>query len=262
MKLLKKIKNNKISINLRNLLSIKSVDMSLNSIHESSSCSDTFCWRTDNGYETVVKFSDILKLFYDQTSLIVVDIYNHQNKHIKNVSLKNPKISNSILISKKNLNGLEDFGYFTIHHYSKKITANEKIIISNRCYVGYSYKNSLPSFVHGNAIASHSNINVRSNNNKFYKEKKIIQISPILNQNYKVQNNFNFYDKVEVFLSNPTDQLIKFNLEKKNYNLENGRSLILKISNKNEIMIKSNCLFLRPIIFCYKSKKYIDVYHG
>ena len=55
------------------------------------------------------------------------------------------------------LNNLNDYGTFYIYHYSKKINnIDNKDIISNRCYVGYSKNNNLYSFVHGNIYGKFS----------------------------------------------------------------------------------------------------------
>ena len=258
MKLLKKIKLNSFSIAIRNLFDLKPVDMRLDHIKQSVSCSDSFCWRTDNNFTTLVNFSDLLSIFYQIKSKICIRIYNSNNKLIKKILILNPLTTNSLLISKKTLDGYEGYGYFSIHHYSNKLKKNDIIILSNRCYLGYSFNGSLPSFVHGNAISSYSpinkNNNIRCNN--------IIQNSLISNHLYKVQNDCSFYEKVEIFLSNPTENIVRFKIESKPYNLKRGSSKIINIKNKKNILIQSNCLFLRPVLFCYKNNFYLDVYHG
>ena len=63
------------------------------------------------------------------------------------------------------------------------------------------------------------------------------------------------------FFSNPTKKTINFSIDHENYILKDGCSLLIEFNDKKIIEIKSNCLFLRPIIFSYKGK-YIDVHHG
>ena len=38
--------------------------------------SDLFFWRTDQGYSTIFKASDILKKFYDEESALFLQAYN------------------------------------------------------------------------------------------------------------------------------------------------------------------------------------------
>ena len=80
-------------------------------------------------------------------------------------------------------------------------------------------------------------------------------------QTYKIQNYFKNITKSELFFANPTSKNINFKINKKKYNLKERQSLLINISNMHSIIINSNCLFLRPIIFNYKGN-YIDVYHG
>jgi hypothetical protein len=258
MKLLNKVKLNSFSVAIRNLFLFKPVDMRLDHIKESTSCSDSFCWRTDDKFTTLVNFSDLLRIFYDIKSKVCIRIYDANNKFIKKIIILNPSTTNSLLISKKFLGGYEGYGYFSIHHYSNKVKNKDNIIISNRCYLGFSYHESLPSFVHGNAISSHSPIQ----QNKRIRQNNIVQTSLISNQLYKVQNDCSFYEKVEIFLSNPTESVIKLEIENKIYTLNRGFSKIIEIKNKKEILIRSNCLFLRPVLFCFKNKIYLDVFHG
>ena len=64
MRSLIKIANN-LGILIRNSLNIKPISMKINDIGHAVSASDAFHWRTDNGFKTKFKFSDILKLFYN-----------------------------------------------------------------------------------------------------------------------------------------------------------------------------------------------------
>ena len=81
------------------------------------------------------------------------------------------------------------------------------------------------------------------------------------NHHYKIQKYFDSFDKNELFFSNPTSKTIKFSIDDKKFQLKNGCSLIIDISDKKIITIKSNCLFLRPTVFSYKDE-YLDVHHS
>ena len=156
--LINKIFNNKIIKNIRNFIGFKPVHMSIDHIYNASSVSDAFCWRTDNNYTTTFKFSDLMRLFYDIDNSHAEIIFFDKNYNlIKKINYKNLDISNELNICKSFLNNIEDYGTFYIFHKSNK-KIEEKFIISNRCYLGFSYKNNLRSFVHGNTLASYQTI--------------------------------------------------------------------------------------------------------
>ena len=62
--LIKKIANSEIGILLRNSINFKPVYIKHSELDSPVSISDAFLWRTDNGYKTKFKYSDILALFY------------------------------------------------------------------------------------------------------------------------------------------------------------------------------------------------------
>ena len=78
----------------------------------------------------------------------------------------------------------------------KLINLIDKLIqlISNRCYVGYSFKNNLPSFAHGNYLSKYKSIGKNSISNG------IIQFTLFRKNSYLIQNNFSKFDKTELFL--------------------------------------------------------------
>jgi hypothetical protein len=255
--LIKKISNTSLGIGLRNIFGIKPVPMSINSIHSLSSVSDAFCWRTDNNFTTVFKYSDILNLFYKtKNSYVELHFYTKENKFIKKIVIENLDYSNELIINSNFLEGLKDCGSFYIYHLTTDKIGNENII-SNKCYVGYSKNNSLHSFVHGNTHARFININ----NHKNIEQTDIIKMTFFKNQKYKIQNFFRNLDKSELFFVNPTSKKIRFSINGKNYFLTSGCSTIIDATKDETIEIKSNCLFFRPLIFNYKDN-YIDVYHG
>ena len=73
--LVSKIINNNFSINLRNFLNIKPVNLSLRNLNKIS-ISDAFLWRTDNNFNTVFNYTDILLLFFKiQDSFVEIHFY-------------------------------------------------------------------------------------------------------------------------------------------------------------------------------------------
>jgi hypothetical protein len=253
--LINKIFNNKIIKNIRNFIGFKPVHMSIDHIYNASSVSDAFCWRTDNNYTTTFKFSDLMRLFYDIDNSHAEIIFFDKNYNlIKKINYKNLDISNELNISKSFLNNIEDYGTFYIFHKSNK-KVKENFIIANRCYIGFSYKNNLRSFVHGNTLASYQTIYADDIKND------IVKTTYLFEQNYRVQNYFDHMTKTELFFANPTNKKIKFSVNDTKYTLNVGCSIIINLNSLKTVNIISNCSFLRPIIFNYKNE-FIDVYHG
>ena len=252
--LLKKIVRNKFSILIRNLIGFKPPIFLLNLNKKNISISDAFFWRTDQNYHTIFKFSDILNLFFkDNSSEVEMLFYDKNNNLIKCKKFSNIELSNKLIIDKTFLDGIEDHGIFYVFHKSK---ANINSIIRNSCYTGYSYKESLPSFVHGNLITS-----IRTFDGQNI-EFGIVGASSLKKKLYKVQNFYDF-DKTEVAIMNPTKNRLEIEINSNKFILESCCSKIINIdiNNNKLIEIVSNCYLLRPIIFNYK-KQFIDVYHG
>ncbi len=255
--LIKKIANTDIGILIRNSFNYKPINFKHNKKKFPRSVSDAFLWRTDNGYKTKFKFSDILKLFYKvNDSWVEFHFYSKNNKIIKKEKVKNLLLSNEFEINSKYLGNIEDYGTFYIFHYSKNMTnLKNQDIISNRCYLGYSQNNNLHTFVHGNTFAKFANINSGDEIST-----DIVKTSLFKNQTYTIQKYFGDFDKNELFFVNPTNKLIKFSIDKENYKLEPNHTFKLEITNPI-VSIKSNCMFFRPTIFSYKGI-YVDVHHS
>ena len=250
------IKFSNIGILIRNTINIKPIDIVTLDIKKSS-ISDAFLWRTDNGFETVFKFSDILNLFYEiKNTEVHIDFYSKENNLIKSIKIKDLKLSNKLLINNEFFGGIKDYGIFYFYHSSKDKFTNDDTI-SNRCYLGYSLNKNLFSFVHGNTLSKHKLINSKE------KETRTdpVKMSLFNNQTYKIQKYFGDYDKTELIFCNPTRTNINFFIGKNKFLLKKGCSKILNFNNINTISIRSNCLFLRPTVFTYKNK-YMDVHHS
>ncbi len=255
--LVKKLANTSIVILLRNSLNIRPVQMRLFKKQYPISISDAFLWRTDNGYKTKFKYSDILNLFYKlDKSWVEFHFYSKDNKLIKIEKIDNLNLSNELEISSKYLNNLEDYGTFYVYHFLEKTNdLDSNDIISNKCYLGYSQNDNLYSFVHGNVHGKFTNV--------FSKEKintDIVKTSLFKNYTYTIQKYFDKFDKNELCFTNPTSKTVNFSIENKNYKLKANCSLLVETKN-SIISIKSNCLFLRPTVFSYKDK-YLDVHHS
>ncbi len=252
--LIKKFTRNDISIIFRNNFRFKEINLNFKDF-KCLTVSDCFLWRTDNNFKTIFKFSDILKIFHNiNDSKVEIYFYTKDNKFLKKIPIQNLGLSNEIIID-ENLLDIKDYGSFYIYHFTndQKIKDN---IIANRCYVGFSQNNNLSSFVHGNAFAKSKNINSM----KDFK-KNFVNTTFFKTNLYKIQKSFKNYDKIELFFSNPTSKKLNISFSNINFSLQKSECRKIQLNNQNLIEIKSNCLFLRPTIFCYKDN-YLDIHHS
>jgi hypothetical protein len=241
-------------ISFRNTFNFRPIMMSIKDL-KFSSVSDAFIWRTDNNFKTIFKFSDIFDIFFKiKKSYVKINFFSKTNQFIKSIEIKELNLSNQLSISSEFLNNIKDYGTFYIYHYTDEVIS-ENTVISNRCYSGYSQNNNLYSFVHGNTMAKYEQLDNHSKKNT-----DIVKTSLIKNQIYRIQKYFDNFDKSELFFTNPTSNIIRFSINDTNYRLEKGCCKIIDISSLKIISIKSNCMFFRPIAFCYKNK-YLDVHH-
>ena len=254
--LIKKIVRSDFGINLRNTIGFRSLSLSvvINKKIRFASISDAFPWRTDNGYKTTFKYADILGLFYKiEDSYVELVFYSKDNNFIKKIIINQLNYSNELLIDKDFLNGIEGYGVFYIFHRSDNYCGDD-LVISNRCYVGFSIEDSLSSFVHGNLYVRYQSLDGKYSGSDMVK-------SSFFNNLYRIQNSFVDFTKSELFFVNPTSKKINFSIGRNRYSLENNCSILIDISGEEDISIISRCMFLRPIVFNYKDDFY-DVYHA
>ena len=252
--LIKSIATSEIGIKLRNSLNIRPVMFKTLKSKKPLTASDSFLWRTDNGFKTKFKYSDILNIFYKiKNSWVEIHFYSKNNELIKIEKFSELNLSNELEITSEYLK-VKDYGSFYIYHFT-----NEKIeegnIISNKCYLGYSQKENLYSFVHGNTLAKFTEVSP----NKLLSS-DVVTTSLKKNQKYTIQKYFENFEKNELFFINPTSKKINFSLENKDFSLGPGCTNIVKVKGPI-ITIESNCLFLRPTVFSY-NEEYLDVHHS
>tara|TARA_A100001015_G_scaffold143809_1_gene159604 strand:- start:1286 stop:2035 length:750 start_codon:yes stop_codon:yes gene_type:complete len=238
-------------LKFRNLIGLKPTFFNINNKEKGVSYSDGFFWRLDDKIETKFRYTNLIKLFYKQQSYVELLFFDHKHKFINKIKIKPDEYSNEFLIT-RNIVGSNNFGVFYIFH---KASENLESIIRNSCYVGYSYKKNLFSFVHGNTPASKSYIS--SNKDSF---KSGVMGSSFEKKKYIIQNSYK-NSKIEVVLQNSSDSNQKISVNKKTFYLESGNSKIIDFINEDIIIITSNCYLLRPIVFEYKNN-YLNVHHG
>ena len=254
--LIKKIVRSDFGFNLRNTIGFRPLSLSvdINKKFRFTSISDAFPWRTDNGYKTTFKYTDILGLFYKiENSYVELFFYSNDNNLIKKIIINRLDYSNELLIDKDFLNGIEGYGVFYIFHRSDS-DCGDDLVISNRCYVGFSMEGSLSSFVHGNLYVKYQSLDGKYDGSGMV-------LSSFLKNLYRIQNSFIEFTKSELFFVNPTSKKINFSIGRNKFSLENNCSILIDISKEEDISIISKCMFLRPIIFNYKDGFY-DVYHA
>tara|TARA_A100001011_G_scaffold398236_1_gene501915 strand:+ start:620 stop:1387 length:768 start_codon:yes stop_codon:yes gene_type:complete len=252
--LFKSILNSDTVIFLRNNFGFKAKHRNIKNNY-AKTISDAFCWRTDNNYKTYFRFNDILMNFFDiENSFIVIKFYSRNSKFLKEIKIEKLANYNEIIIDKDFFGGLEDYGTFYIFHHTKNLRQNS--LVSNRCYVGYSVQNGLPSFMHGNTPVKFKKID-----NEHSTEMYIVKSSIFCKNKYKIQKNFDGIEYTELFFSNPMSKKLKLNIFNKSYILLSGESKLIKFKDINQISFVSNCMFLRPAIFSYNNNC-IDVHHS
>ena len=252
MLLIDKILRNSYSKRIRNLFGIRPSFDLIDYTSEGISVSDAFFWRTDKNFETIFRFTNILKYFYNvSTSNIKIVFFSNNNVFIKEYNISSPDNLSEIKINKSFLNDIESYGVFYIFHET-----NEKVksIIRNSCYTGYSWKKNLPSMVHGNTITAQKKF--KNKNIKY----GIGGYSLLKKLSYTVQNNIEIR-KTEIMLVNPTDVKISISVNNKNFKLEKGCSKLVALDENELVKSTSKCYLLRPIIF-ERTDDFINVYHG
>ena len=103
------------------------------------------------------------------------------------------------------------------------------------------------------------NIIIKYENNTEYK-KDIIKNTFINKRQYIVQNLYSIDSQLEIYIANPTSKIINVFFDNKIFKMEPFNCKIIK-TNLNKISLKSDCMFLRPIIFESK-KEFLNVHHG
>ena len=219
---MKIVKKSKFSKYIRNFLGYRPALTIINSNIKNLSTSDAFFWRTDSSFKTIFRYTDIFKLFFnDPTSKAEIIFYDRNSKFLKKIIFEDLDLSNQLVIDKNFMNNLEDYGTFYIYHFSENTKdLNNKDIISNRCYLGYSQNNNLHTFVHGNTFAKFSNIN---SNGEILTN--IVKTSLFKNQKYTIQKYFRDFDKNE-FIGR--EALIKADPKNRSWGLRVEKGIALR----------------------------------
>ena len=165
--------------------------------------SDAFPWRTDNDFKTIFRFSNILNIFYGiEDSTVEILVYSNTNKLLKKIIIDDLDYSNEFLIDKNLIDGIKSYGVFYVFHRLKD-TNIENLVLSNKCYVGFSKNDSPPSFVHGMSYVRYKSLNNKNNGDG------LIQ-SSFFKKKYRIQKSFSESNGTQFFIANPTSKKLKF----------------------------------------------------
>ena len=245
--------NSPTGVKIRNKLGFGIAPIFLPEHLQSYSVSDAFPWRTDDGYKTYFRFSDILNNFFNiDSSGVMFIFYSNKGDVLKEFVESKIDNINELVIDKDFISCEHEFGNFSIFHlFDSNI---ENIKITNRCYVGFAKNNSIPSYVHGNVFSRYWN----PTTNKI--ETDIIKLTQKVH-NYLIQKNFSGFNKIELYFTNQTTSKYWIKINNTEINLNVGQSMIIDVKPCEIIQIKSNNFWARPIVFAEKNS-FIDCFHA
>ena len=249
--------NSKGGIKVRNFLGFKPSAFPMPGHLDNFSCSDLFFWRLDDNYRTTFRFSDIPKAFYGvEKSQVLFVFYNKQGRELYREILEVQEAVTEIEVTKSKVGENEDYGTFSIFHLFDLEKRND-VKITNRCYLGYQFGSSLPSFVHGNVLAQYIDLSGRDN----YVIHGDVGKTFRKPSTYVIQKNFSKFDYSELMFNNPCEETVWVDVGTKRINLLPKSTGLIKVDQPQILKIKSNLPLPRPIIFSFKGK-YFDCHHG
>lgn len=222
------------------------------------SSSDSFFWRTDDGFSTIFRYSDIAKKYLNSDSDILLIFLDKNGKYIDEKKFKVNNSVNTFVIDSRIVPSNQFgsfFAYILPHDISNEITTQ----ITNRCYVGYAKDDTFYSFVHGNEIAKL----IKLNRNTY---RTTSSVSAIREHNkltkYFIQKDFNTFNYNELFFFNPLKKNIQLKINGEIIRLISNQTLKYKFDFKHTACsIESNYFWPRPIVFSYLNN-YFDVHHA
>jgi len=255
-KFLKLLANSKIGLFLRERTGIRP-PVFLFGNQSSFLSSDLFFWRTDNGFSTIFRASDILKKYYDSKSELTLIFYDSKGDFLLQETFEF-KHGLAVIKITADLLGMEGMGTFAALNTPTEPLKFD-VQVTNRCYVGYG-KNASFSMMHGNLTAIKVQSNVKSAD--FIKHIKPAISSRKGNYTYHIQKPNYSNVKISLIFINPLDRKIEVAVNKKRYQASKFSVIIISIPHEDDcIVVKSDFIWPRPIVFCEK-ENFIDVHHG
>lgn len=256
-KYLKPLYNNALGVAVRNATGFRPPTYLIQN-ENSFLASDLFFWRTDKGYSTIFKASDILKKFYDEESAILLILFDKQGQEIfsKTLDFKEGIGDFTIDSSLVETEGMGTFCAFNI----LLNPSDRKIKATNRCYVGYGKKGSF-SMVHGNLLAMYTSKDTSLELTNPAVIKPAVSSVKGKYPYYLQTSNHEFFDNTLVF-TNPLDRVISVSISGKIFQIGSRCCKAIQVPKDDElIVIESDFIFPRPLVFS-ESGSFFDVHHG
>jgi len=256
-KYLRPLFNSFLGVALRNLIGFRP-PLYLLENKKTYLASDLFFWRTDQGYSTIFKASDILKKFYDEESDLFLFFFDKQGREIFSKTLH---FNNGIaeLTIDTRLIGMEGLGTFCAFNILKN-KSDKQIKATNRCYVGYGKKGSF-SMAHGNLLALYTNKLLSLRSSEPDSIKPAISSKKGKYKYYLQKSNGEIFDNSLIFV-NPLDRDISVSVSGNNVQIGSRCCEAIEVNKYDEIIvIESDFIFPRPIVFS-ENGDFIDVHHG
>lgn len=252
---LRRLWRSHVTVFCRNTLKIKPTYFRYPSVSASYSASDMFVWRTDKNMKTIFRVSDISHTYFGVASNLLLNVFDEKGRMIREEILPLDGSLKEFEITKEYV-GTESIGTFCAYHMPiEKI--DDRVAITNRCYVGYSFGDSIPSFVHGNILSKMFLIDGPQEGNiqsALYKHR--------VNSEYHIQKQFGKFDRSELILVNPLDRVARVSINGEKKELGAGHVCAFDVLNAiDKVVIDSDMLMPRPIVFSYKGP-FFDVHHG
>ena len=231
--------------------------------------SDLFIWRQNQYWETKFELVNFKSLFDEnnyEDEIIKLEIRDKDGKilfvHTFEVKRMKKKTINFTKIL-KNLKLNQDYGTFSIYHEHTDIINEFNSFVAERGYSSYKFKNFQTfSSVHGNLDA----ISFLNN------QSQLLGKQTLFNKIFNIQfifDNDNFYD---LFFINPTNKILRIELQITKTNQEFIRELnimpagsefinLKKDHNVLGIKVKSKYYMSRPLVFEY-NENFLNSFHA
>lgn len=255
-KYLKSLFNSDISLFIRKVTGIRA-PIFLAETKEIFVASDLFVYRTDSGYSTIFRASNLVKKYYDVQSKLLLIFFDNSGKIMKEKELNFDSVMQEVIIDKEMLE-CEGIGTFLAMNICAEFT-DQQIQIVNRCYIGYT-KNSCYSMVHGNMIAIKTN-------NIFDHFKRDTDLKPAVTNKKSMRKYYlqkpNVSDKhMTLIFTNPLNRSMFVSVDKQKIKIKPRCCEMVNISHEAKVVeIISDFSWPRPIVISERHN-FIDVHHG
>ena len=251
---LKPLASTTAGIKLRNLANFKPVDSILPG--GSFSCSDRFIWRVGGDFKTLIRFSDLPAIYYGKKDVdVLLVFFDEHGKELYRDTVTPGETVCEYVVDASRLGVSEGSGTFLLFHLFAEDDA-VPVQITNRCYVGYSYKENIPSFVHGNYYAAYirpGDSETRINNDLTFRS-----LRP---SHYWLQKDLSQFDLTELAFVNVTDKQIWLEVNGRRNTIPAGGLVIREVADSEMAHIRSSMRMPRPIVFSYR-QGFLDAHHG